>query len=153
MAVSYQVSMFHKIPRSDYSTDNLRTILESKISYYTKKYFRSLYVSALSNSLFFISGILYYFHFKYGEIRSMGMQDYLVLGILVIVGFILGAFTQIRYHNFQIRQLEQCLTEIDENTFSELTVKKARNRRIYQLLMALLAIICGLLVLAYFLFS
>jgi hypothetical protein len=149
MAILFQLRMIKKIPGTDYSAENLRTILESKISFYNKIYFKSLYVSALSNSLFFISGILYYYSFKYGEIRSFTAGDYLVLGIFLIAGFVLGAYIQIKNHNFQIRQLESCLTEIDENTISELTIKKEKNRKLYIFLAALLAIICGLLVLAF----
>ena len=149
IAILFQLRMLKKITGTDYSADSLRKILESKISFYTKKYFKSIYISALSNSLIFISGILYYFSFKYGEIRSLTAGDYLVLGIFLIAGFILGAYIQIKNHNFQIRQLESCLTEIDENTMSELTIKKEKNRKLYIFIAALLAIICGLLILAY----
>jgi anaerobic C4-dicarboxylate transporter len=149
IAIIFQLRMIEKIPGTDYSADNLRSILENKINFYNNTYFRSLYVSALSNSLFFMSGILYYFSFKYGEIRSLTAGDYLVLGIFLIAGFILGAYIQIKNHNFQIRQLESCLNEIDENMISELTIKKEKNRKLYIFLAALLAIICGLLVLAF----
>jgi len=151
IAISFQVRILKKIPNKDYSKDNLRVLLESKIKFYSKKYFNSLYVSALSSSLFIISGMLYYYYFKYGEVRPFDMVDYFVLGFFVMVGFIFAAFVQIKHHNFQIRQLEICLTEIDENTINGLTIKSQNAKRRQLFLVFLLALICGLLVLAFLL--
>ena len=61
LAISFQVSIFKKIPHTDYAKDNLRAVLAGKINFYSKKYFNSLYVGALSSSLFIISGMLYYY--------------------------------------------------------------------------------------------
>jgi hypothetical protein len=151
LAISFQVRMLKKIPYADYSRDNLRTILKNNINFYTKKYLNSLYVGALSNSLFIISASLYYYYFKYGEVRPFETDDYLVFGIIIIIGFVLGAFAQIKHHNFQIQQLEHSLTEIDENTINELSIKTQNNRRRQLFMIYLLAIICGLLVLAFIL--
>ncbi len=151
LAISFQAAMLKKIPMADYTTDNLRTILENKINFYTEKYLKSLYVGALSNSLFIISASLYYYYFKYGELRPFGIDDCLVFGIIIIIGFVLGAFAQIKHHNFQIQQLQHSLTEIDENTINVGTIKNQNNRRRQLFLIYLLAIICGLLVLAFIL--
>lgn len=150
-AILFQANMLRKIPHTDYAADNLRKVLESRISFYRKKYLHSLYVGALSNPFLFISGMLFYFYFKYGGIRPFAMDDYVVFAVAIIIGFVLGVYAQIKQHNFHIRQLEVCLDEISENTMTELTLKKQRNRRRQLWLMYLLAIICGLLVLAYFL--
>ena len=151
MAISYQIGIYKKIPYADYAKNNLREVLESKINFYTKKYFNSLYVAALSNSLFIVSGMLYYYHYKYGEIKPFDLVDYLVLGMFTLAGFMFAAFIQVKHHNFQIRQLELCLTEIDENTFNHLTVKTRKNKRRQLFLVFLLALICGVLLLAFFL--
>jgi len=151
LAIFFQVKMMKKIPYANYAKGNLREVLESTIGFYKNKYIRSLYVAALSNSLFIISGMLYYFYFKYGEVRPFETDDYIVFCLIIIISFVFGAYVQIKLHNFQIRQLELCLTEIDENTINALTIKnqKARRRRIF--LVFLLFIICGLLVLAFIL--
>lgn len=151
MAISYQIGIYKKIPYADYATNNLREVLESKINFYTKKYFNSLYVAALSNPLFIVSGMLYYYYYKYGEIKPFDLVDYLVLGMFTLAGFMLAAFIQVKHHNFQIRQLELCLTEIDENTFNHLTIKTRKNKRRQLFLVFLLALICGVLLLAFFL--
>ena len=56
VSVLYQIKIFKKIPKDDYSLDNVKTLLERKINFYTKKYFRTIYVNALSNPLIFLSG-------------------------------------------------------------------------------------------------
>ena len=134
------------------SESTIRTSLEQKIQFYHKRYIKSLYIGALSNSLIFISGSLYYFYFKYGEIRPMDLEDYLVSGIAIVIAFVFGAVVQIAQHNFQVKQLESCLREIDENTMTELTLKQQRMRKLGMFLIALTALIGGLLLLAYFVF-
>lgn len=149
IAISFQGRMLKKIPYVDYAEDNLRKVLENTISFYKDKFLRSLYIGALSNPLLIFSGSLYYYYFKYGEVGPFEIDDYVVFGILIITGFILGAFPQIKQHNFQIRQLELCLTEIDENTMTELTIKRQNYKKIQLFLIYLLAVVCGFLVLAF----
>jgi len=148
----FQLIMYKRIPTSEFFETVIRTSLESKIQFYHQRYIKSLYIGALSNSLVFVSGSLYYFYFKYGEIRPMDLVDYLVFGTAIIIAFVLGAVVQIAQHNFQVRQLESCLQEIDEDSISTLTIKEHRNKKLRLFFIALLALICGLLLLAYFVF-
>ena len=150
-AIIFQARILKKIPYADYAENNLRKVLEGAISFYKNKYIRSLYVAALSNSLLIISGMLYYFYFKYGELRPFETDDYMVIGIVIIISFVIGFYMQIKLHNFHIRQLEHCLMEIDENLINEQTIKRQNNRRRQLFLIFLLAVICGLLILAFIL--
>ena len=126
--------------------------LEEKISFYHQTYTYSLYVGALSNALIILSGILYYFYFKYGEIRPFQWDDYLVFSLTMLIGFGLGAAVQIAQHTFQIKQLESCLQEIYEDVISTITLREQRNKRKRMILVFLLALVCGLLLLSYFIF-
>lgn len=151
-AIWFQLKMYKHIPQSAVSDSVIRTSLDSKIQFYHQRYVKSLYIGALSNSLVFVSGSLYYFYFKYGEIRPMDLVDYLVFGTAIIIAFVLGAVVQIAQHNFQVRQLESCLQEIDEDGISELSLKEQRNKKLRLFFIALIALVCGLLLLAYFVF-
>lgn len=152
-ATRYQWSMIRKIPRSDTPDPVIRTSLEKKIRFYHQKYFTSLYVGAFSNALLILSGMLYYFYFKYGEIRPFQWDDYLVFSLVLIIGFGLGATVQIAQYRFQIRQLESCLQEIDEEAMTALTIREQRNKKRRMVLAFVLALICGLLILGYFIFQ
>ena len=151
-AIVYQWRMTGKIPQSGASEPVFRLSLEEKIRFYHQKYIYSLYVGAVSNALLILSGLLYYFYFKYGEIRPFQWDDYLVFTLTLLIGFGLGAAVQIAQHRFQIRQLESCLQEIDEDMISKLTLREQRNKRRRMVLAFLLALICGLLLLSYFIF-
>lgn len=151
-AIRFQWLMIGKIPQSGASEPVIRTTLEEKISFYHQKYTYSLFVGAVSNALIILSGILYYFFFKYGEIRPFQWDDYLVFSLTMLIGFGLGAAVQIAQHRFQIKQLESCLQEIDEDAISTLTLREQRNKRKRMILAFLLALVCGLLVLSYFIF-
>lgn len=151
-ATRYQWQMISKIPQSSASDQVIRTTLEEKINFYHQKYMKSLYVGALSNALLILSGMLYYFYFKYGEIRPFQWDDYLVFSATILIGFALGTIIQIAHHRFHIKQLESCLQEIDEDVISTLTLRDQRNKKKRMVLAFLLALICGLLVLTFFIF-
>jgi len=150
--IRYQWLMIARIPNSTASDPVIKTSLENKVKFYHQHFKKSLYVGALSNSLFILSGMLYYFYFKYGEIRPFAWDDYLVFGITIILGFALGVYIQITQHSFQVKQLESCLQEIDEESMSALTLRENRNKKRRMILIFLLALICGLLLLAFFIF-
>jgi len=143
----FQIKTYKKIPQEKGHPESLRNLLESKINFYRLRYFKSVYIVAFSNPLIFISGMLYYFYFKYGEIRPLQIDDYLVFSAACIIGFAFGAFVQIKQYNFQIRQLEVCLTEIDENTINELTLKKLNKQRLRVFVIFILVLVLGLLLL------
>lgn len=150
--INYQWLMIRRIPDTRASDQTVRSTLENKISFYHRRYIKSLYVGAISNSLLVISGMIYYFYFKYGEIRPFQWDDYLVFGLVIILSFVIGAVAQIKQSNFQVGQLESCLQEIDEDAFSKITLRDQRNKRRRMILVFMLALLCGLLVLAFFIF-
>ena len=150
--IRYQWLMLSRIPNDSNGDPVIRASLERKIKFYRQHFIKSLYTGALSNSLFILSGILYYFYFKYGEIRPFTWDDYLVFGTTMIIAFALGAYAQIKQHNFQVKQLEECLHEIDEEALTTLTLRQQRNKKRNRILIYSLAVICGLLLLAYIIF-
>lgn len=148
-AIRYQWIMLSRVPKDSNADPVIRASLERKIKFYRQYFIKSLYAGALSNSLLVLSGILYYFYFKYGEIRPFTWDDYLVFGTTMIIAFALGAYAQIKQHNFQVNQLEECLREIDEEAMTTLTLRQQRNKKRIRILIYGLAIICGLLLLAF----
>ncbi|MDF1575355.1 MAG: hypothetical protein P1P86_09215 [Bacteroidales bacterium] len=148
--IRYQWKMIGKIPKAEASDPVIRTTLMNKLDYYHQRFIKSLYVGALSNALIILSGMLYYFYFKYGGMRPFTWDDYLVFGSTIILGYALGAYVQIAHYNFQIIQLESCLQEIDEEAITTRTIRDQRNKKRRLTLIFALALICGLLLLAYF---
>ena len=79
----------------------------------------------------------------------MDYNDFIVFGAAVSISFIFGALIQLYHHNFHIKQLKECLDEINRDIVSEQIIEqqKIKSRRITWI--AILAIICGLLLLSY----
>jgi hypothetical protein len=151
-AIIYQWRLIRRVPGTGASDPVIRTSLENKVLFYRRHYIKSLYVGALSNSLIILSGVLYYFYFKYGEVRPFQWDDYLVFGTAIAIGFLVSAIAQRSQYNFQIRQLESCLQEIDEDTMTTHTIREQQNKKRQMIRIFLLAVICGLLLLAYLIF-
>jgi len=150
--IIYQWRLIKRVPGTGASDPVIRTTLENKVLFYHEHYIKSLYVGALSNSLIILSGMFYYLYFKYGEIRPFQWDDYLVLAVAIVIGFFVSAIAQRAQFNFQIKQLESCLQEIDEDTITTHTIREQQNKKRQMIRLLLLAIICGLLVLAFLIF-
>lgn len=151
-AIRHQWLLIGKIPGIHAGNPVIRTILEQRISFYHRHYIKSLYVGAFSNALLIFSGMLYYFYFKYGEMRPLQWDDYLVFAAVILIGYFFSAYIQIVQHNFQVRQLESSLREIDENSLNSDTIRQQRNKKRRMILIFVLALICGLLLLAFLIF-
>lgn len=151
-AIWFQLLMYRRIPQSGMSESPIRASLEKRIRFYHERYIKSLHIGAISNALVFVAGSIYYFYFKYGEIPPLDLVDILVFGTAIIISFVFGAVIQIAQHNFQVKQLESCLQEIDEDSMSLITIKEHRNKKLRLFFISLTALICGLLLLAYFVF-
>ena len=145
----FQVSIYKIIPGQAAYSENITTFLEAQIGFYRGRYFKSVYIAALSNPFLFISGMMIYFYFKYGAIRTLQLDDYLVFSLVSVLGFYAGRVRPIRHYSFQIRQLESCLNELDENRIDEKTLRKKINRRIRNILIWILFLVSGLLVFFY----
>ncbi|MEE4116044.1 MAG: hypothetical protein V2I37_07740 [Marinilabiliaceae bacterium] len=149
LLIWYQVKSLKLIPGHDSFITDMRSSLQSRINYYYRRHIKSLLNGGLTNSILIIAGSLYYFYFKYGEIRAMETDDYIVFSSFILLGFLFGSLVQIYHHNFHIRQLKECLEEIDSDTISRQLISKQKNRRRRILWIAILAITCGLLLLSY----
>jgi hypothetical protein len=144
-----QIKTYKQIPGQKEYSDSLRHFLESKIEFYRKKYSIAVYINALSNPFIFLSGMLFYFQIKYSGIRPLQVDDYLVFSLFCIAGFVLSAFVQVRQYNFQIKQLEDCLNELDENGLKALTLVKQKSQNRKVIIIFIIALILGLLAFGY----
>ena len=140
-----QIKIYKKIPDLKYSDQDIKALLYSFIDFYLRRFKLSLLISSFSSVLFFISGAFYYFYFKYGTIRSFQNDDYLIFVTIIIIGFLFSAFVQIKNFSFRIRQLENSLTDIEQEVNYESGLKhfKKLNRR--NIIIYSIAVIVGLL--------
>lgn len=151
LSIVYLLYVIKKIPNKIILDLDFKSILSRSIKFYHRVFKKAIFVSALSNPLFIIAGSLYYFYFKYGEVRPFALDDWLVFSIFIVISFAFGAVMQLAQYNFQIGQMEASLKEINEETITKLNLKLQKNKRIRVLIIFSLAVILGVLVLSYLL--
>jgi hypothetical protein len=147
--IIWQIKVYRRIDKISAAKENLKDLLRAYIDFYNGHYIKSIFVSALSSTLFFLSGSLFYLHIKYDQIPIFELDDFIVLTIGIILSYGLSAFAQIKQHNYQIKQLENCLIEIEENTINELSIKKYKTNRIKNMVIVGIAMIIGVILFLY----
>ena len=145
-----QWKTLREIPRAATAGDSLRACLQSMVRFYRERFVRALYVAAVSGSLVFYVGVLYYSWFRYGGIRPLDVDDYVVFIGGLLLAFVINAAAQRWQAGFQVRELEVCLQEIDAESLTAQDLRKQRHRRVRLSLMWLVWAALGVLLLAYF---
>ncbi|MBN1352923.1 hypothetical protein JXJ21_26270 [candidate division KSB1 bacterium] len=145
----FQYKFYRDVAATENTTAGLREVLKTKIDYFNKEYIKAIYIAAVSNPLLVTAGLMYYFYFKYGRIRPLDPEDVVVLGTMILLSFFIAAFAHVKQYRFQIRQLERCLHDLDEDSLNELTVESVKRQRLRILIFAIIALVCGILVFLY----
>ena len=151
--IIWQVIILKKVPNRNQANQNSLDILRKYISFYYKHFISSIFVGALSNSLFIFIGSLYYLYFKYQKIPHFSINDIVVMGIGLALSFVIGAIVQLKHNKFHIIQLEKSLKEIEENTISEESIEKYKSRKLKNIIIIAFSILAGLLLLIFFIYK
>lgn len=151
--ILWQTKVYKRVNKISVTKEHLKDLLKAYIDFYTEQYIKSIFVSALSSTLFFLSGSMFYLHFKYEQIPTFELDDFIVLTIGIILSYGVSAFAQIKQNDYQIKQLESCLVEIEENTISASSIKKYKTNRIKNTVTIGIALITGMIVFLYLIFG
>lgn len=123
----------------------IKAALRERIDFFNRRYLKSLLVVAISSPLMILVGGMYYFYFKYGEIRPLDLEDIIVFSLILIAGYSLSTFFQVRNFRFHIRQLEDALAGFNEESLNMEVISLQRRQRKRIIILTLLAIIVGIL--------
>jgi hypothetical protein len=151
--IIWQTKVYKRVDKISVTKEHLKDLLKAYIDFYTEQYIKSIFVSALSSTLFFLSGSLFYLNFKYEQIPTFELDDFIVLTIGIILSYGVSAFAQIKQNNYQIKQLEICLVEIEENTIDASSIKKYKTDRIKNIVTIGIALITGVIIFLYLIFG
>lgn len=143
--IIHQFMVLHKIPDGMLTDANIQEWLNRLCTFYNKHFVKSLLNSACSSPLFFIVGSMHYLQFKYGGLRPLHLDDFIVLGLGIILSFSLSAITQIKNGNRSIHEIESSLEAIKNDEFKAIDLLFIRNKRRKNILIVSLAFISGLL--------
>jgi len=143
----YQGFIFRLVPGRDDAGQNIMEKLKLVISFYHRKYSFSVLVSGITAPLFVALGMITYYLVKYGGIPELQPEDFLVLSGFLLAAYMLAAIAGIIQHTFRIRQLEESLVELEQDTLTEGTIARQARRNLRRLIIAVIFIIAGLLAL------
>lgn len=151
--IIWQIKVYQKIPDGNRAKPNLIGITRIYIDFYYKYFIYSIFVNALSSSLLFLSGSLLYLYFKYHEIPSFQLDDYIVLGIGLALSYGLSVVFQLKHNNNHIKRLEKSLIEIEDNTITKDSIRKYRNKKVKNIVTISLFLFTGLVLLILLIFK
>ncbi len=100
-------------------SDNARSVAEklSGMLSFLKRKATIIQLSISSTYIFgFTGGMLIYFFFAYGELRRIGSMDIFVFPSICLFGIILNYIMTGNKLNYQVKHLEVCLSDMDEET-------------------------------------
>lgn len=149
LSLMWQIVVLRKLSYSETKLPSVIDKLRDYIDFYYRYYVSSIYVGALSASLFFLIGSIYYFYFKYKDIPTFETDDFIVMSIGILLSYGLSAIVGLKYNTFIIKQLEKCVKEIEENTINKARIKMQYTTRKKIILILGIAIITGLIFLLF----
>lgn len=149
LGIIWQARVYKNIDNRIVADEPVKSVLNSSVDFYNGPYIKSILVSALSSTLFFLSGSLFYLYFKYGQIPTVEADDFIVLTLGIIMSYGISAYAQNKQNDFQITQLEMCLAEIKENTITPLCIERYKANRIKNMVKVGMALVIGVIILLY----
>lgn len=153
LGIIWQSKVYKRADKISVKKEHLKDLLKAYFDFYTGQYIKSIFVNALSSTLFFVSGSMFYLLFKYEQIPIFELDDFIVLAIGIIFSYGVSAFAQIKQNDYQINQLESCLVEIEENTINASSIKKYKTNRIKNIIAIGIALITGVIIFLYLIFG
>ena len=132
----------------DLSTE-LSKVLKIKIQFYTIFCPKLKWMLASTNALFVWVGSMFYFYSKYGYYKIEGIEDIIVSAIMLTLAFGISFFAMTFQYKYYIHELKECLTQLSNEQTASMTMKKQLWRKRILIIVAILAIIAGVLVFSY----
>ncbi len=149
LLLAIQYVFYRQVAGIEDPLQDTRTLLKNKIDYFYKKYTRAIVIAALTNPLLVLSGFLYYFYLKYGSVRPLDTIDIMVFGSAIALSFVISVAAQFYQYRFHVKQLEESLEELEQDTIDEQMIQTWKQKRVRLVLFAVLALVLGLMIFAY----
>lgn len=143
----FEWKIFRQIPQISSNEAPIKDMLRERISFFNRSYLKALLVIAISGPVMIITGGMYYFYFKYGEIRPLDLEDMVVFSLFILAGYFISAYFQVIHFRFHVRQLEASLADLDQDTLTMDILSKQHQGRQRIIIMTSLALITGILLL------
>ncbi|PWD99543.1 hypothetical protein [Marinilabilia rubra] len=153
IGMAIELRLIRKIPLIDYGQKDLQNILALKTNFLRTSLYPIAFAKGLTAPLLIISGMTGWFLQKYETVRPLDVEDFVVFGAFVLIGFILNATVEFKQQIFQINQLEATQNELKTEALKSSFLAKQKHLRWRRFWMLLMALVCGLFLLGWLLFN
>jgi len=150
--IKKEFSIRRKFSSLDDLSKELSTVLRSKIAFYHDSFPKLKWMLAISNALFVWIGSMFYYYSKYGYYKIEDLTDVLVSVAICLMAFAISYFAMTFQYKYHIHELQECLSELNDEQATALTIKRQSNRKTVFILITVLAAITGILLFGYILF-
>lgn len=147
VALIWIESRFVRKLRSIKETDSVVDNLKHQLSFLKVTYNKFLYIGALSNSLFVLTGFLLYHYFKYGGMQPENPLNDPLTYVFLAVAYAVSIVGQWPFHKKQINELATSIQYIDDEYMETLRIEDERKSKLKYRIMFLFLILVGLLAL------
>ncbi len=132
-------------------SEELSTVLNEKIKFYTASFPKLKWMIAFSNALFVWIGSMFYYYSKYGYYKIEDIVDVIVLTVMMSLAFAISYYTMTFQYKYYINELKECLSHLSDEQSAAMTIKRQLWRKRVIMFIAILTIVVGVLLFVYIL--
>ena len=142
--IGLQWKVYKQLPAQNQARKNLLHLLKTYVDFYKNIYIKTIFIAAITGPLVFINGALFYYYFKYGRIPSLSVMDFVILGTFLGLSYALSLIVQLNHNQFQLREYENCIKELEENSMTRVGINRYESMRKIILIAFGIALLIGL---------
>lgn len=148
MVVIYSWATLRKIKRLEVYSDTIATRFEELKSFFRLQFPLFQFVTSLSNPLLVLTGVFYYMHFKYSEVRFSDIEDIIVITVIAAISYLVGYAGNRLGSSGLGREVENLLSEeiYDDEYLADFVKRERALKRKKFIIMSVIAI-AGLILL------
>lgn len=123
----------------------VKDVLEQLEGFLQTDFFLYRFYAAFSNPILIITGVFYYFHFKYGHFETLTEPDSLmVFGIITLISFVIGYIGMIFSSHKIMEEIHSYIEILEESANYNKIIAKDKKQRLKRIILMLLFLIAGL---------
>jgi hypothetical protein len=127
--IPYEYAVRRRAADLDRRDASIQELLMAKIDFLRGMYNRVQFIQGLTNPLLVIAGTLIYFHLTYRLVPPLDFRDFLILGTIIVLSYMITLPANLATYGFQLRNLQGCLSSLTDPEGYEEEARRFERRR------------------------
>jgi hypothetical protein len=137
--------LLSRIRRLKQVDNPVKNVLKELESFLQTDFFIYRFYAAFSNPILIITGVLYYFHFKYGHFESLTEPDSLIVfGIITLISFGIGYVGMVFSSHKIMDEIHSYMEILEESDNYTKIIEKDKKQRFKRVILMLFLLIAGI---------